>query len=88
MSLLFAASEGGAPENGSFLVSPSTGVMVWTLVVFGIALYILKKVAFPQIAAALDKRQKAIEDAIDTADRTKKEADELLDCLLGVGCIR
>lgn len=76
MPLLLAATE--APEDGSFLVSPSVGLMVWTLLVFGIALYILKKLAFPKIAEALDRRQAAIEDAIDTADRTKREADELL----------
>jgi F-type H+-transporting ATPase subunit b len=73
--MLFFAS---APEDGSFLVSPSAGLMVWTLIVFGIALFILQKLAFPKIAEALDKRQKAIEDAIDTADRTRREADELL----------
>jgi F-type H+-transporting ATPase subunit b len=74
--LLFAQEH--PPDNGSFLVSPSAGLMVWTLVVFGIALYILKKLAFPRIAEALDKRQAAIEDAIDTAERTRKEAGELL----------
>ena len=78
MLSLFAATEGGAPDDGSFLVSPSAGVMVWTLVVFGLAMFVLAKLAFPKIAEALDKRQKAIEDAIDTADRTRKEADELL----------
>jgi F-type H+-transporting ATPase subunit b len=64
--------------SDSFLVSPNAGVMVWTLIVFAISLYILNKLAFPRIAEALDKRQAAIEDAIDTADRTRKEADELL----------
>ncbi len=77
-ALVFAATESHPPEEGSFLVSPSAGLMVWTLLVFGIALYILKKLAFPRIAAALDKRQAAIEDAIDTADKTRKEAGELL----------
>src|SRR3954451_9110585 len=62
----------------SFLVSPDAGLMIWTIVVFGVSLYILRKVAFPRIAEALDKRQAAIEDAIDTADRTRKEANELL----------
>jgi F-type H+-transporting ATPase subunit b len=76
MSALLAATE--APKDGSFLVSPSAGLMVWTLIVFGIALYVLGKFAFPRIAEALDKRQAAIEDAIDTADRTRKEANELL----------
>ena len=64
--------------GGSFLVSPDVGLMIWTLVVFLISMYILSKVAFPRIAAALDKRQQAIEDAIDTAERTRTEADKLL----------
>ena len=41
-------------------------------------MYILSKVAFPRIQAALDKRQQAIEEAIDTAERTRTEADKLL----------
>jgi F-type H+-transporting ATPase subunit b len=69
-----AAESGG----GSFLVSPSLGLMIWTLVVFGIAMAILSKVAFPRIAEALDKRQRAIEDSIDTAERTRREAEQLL----------
>jgi F-type H+-transporting ATPase subunit b len=71
MQALFASSD-------SFLVSPDIGLMIWTLVVFGISMYILGKVAFPRIAEALDKRQQAIEEAIDTADRTRIEANELL----------
>ncbi len=67
-----------AAGSGSFLVSPSAGLMVWTLVVFGISLYVLNKLVFPRIAEALDKRQHAIEDAIDTADRTRQQANELL----------
>ena len=76
--LVFATEAGGEEEGGSFLVSPGIGLMVWTLVLFGVSMYILSKVAFPRIAEALDKRQKAIEESIDTADRTRKEADELL----------
>ena len=76
MPALFAAE--GAPEDGSFLVSPSAGLMVWTLLVFGLVYLLLRKLAFPRIAEALDRRQAAIEDAIDTADRTKREADQLL----------
>jgi F-type H+-transporting ATPase subunit b len=52
--------------------------MIWTLIVFGLTLFILWKVAFPRIAEALDKRQRMIEDSIDTAEKTKREADELL----------
>ena len=70
-----AAEEGG----GSFLVSPSAGLMIWTLIAFGITAYILNKVAFPRIAEAIDKRRRAIEESIDAAERTKQEADELLE---------
>jgi F-type H+-transporting ATPase subunit b len=75
MPTVFAAEEGG---GGSFLVSPDVGLMIWTLVVFVISMYVLSKLAFPRIAAALDKRQQAIEDSIDTAERTRVEADKLL----------
>jgi F-type H+-transporting ATPase subunit b len=68
-----------AASGGSFLVSPDVGLMVWTLLVFVISMYILNKAAWPRIAAALDKRQQAIEDAIDTAERTRTEAQRLLE---------
>jgi len=77
---VFAAAEAGAEggDSGSFLVSPSTGLMIWTLLVFAISMYLLAKLAFPRIQANLDKRQKVIEDSIDHAERTRAEADQLL----------
>ncbi len=76
----FAEGGGGAEkeESSTFLVSPDVGLMLWTLLSFCVALYVLKKYAFPKITEALDKRQHAIEESIDTASRTKAEADELL----------
>jgi F-type H+-transporting ATPase subunit b len=73
-----AAPPGGEEESGNFLVSPNVGLMIWTLLAFGITLLILKRAAFPRIASALDKRRTMIEDSIDHAERTRKEADELL----------
>jgi len=78
VSTVFAATEGGGGDSGSFLVSPNVGLMIWTLIVFGISLWVLAKFAFPRIAEALDKRQRAIEESIDTAERTRQQADELL----------
>ncbi len=79
-ALPLAAAEGGAAEEegGSFLVSPNVGLMVWTLIVFTISLYVLKKVVYPRIQEMLDKRQHAIDESIDAADQTRKEADKLL----------
>src|ERR687883_1504723 len=67
-----------AESSGNFLVSPNVGLMIWTLVVFGLTMLLLWKVAFPRIGEALDKRQRAIEDSIDASERTRREAEELL----------
>ncbi len=67
-----------ASSSGSFLITPNVGLMIWTLLLFVISMYILYKVAFPRITAALDRRQHAIEESIDHADRVRKEADDIL----------
>jgi F-type H+-transporting ATPase subunit b len=72
---VFAAEK---EESGNFLVSPDVGLMIWTLIAFGVTFMVLRKLAFPRIQEALDKRQKAIEESIDHAERTKQEADKLL----------
>jgi F-type H+-transporting ATPase subunit b len=79
LPLAAAASTGGkSDEGGSFLVSPNVGLMIWTLIVFTISLFILRKLVFPRIQDALDRRQHAIEEAIDAAEHTRVEADQLL----------
>ena len=65
-------------SSGGFLITPNVGLMLWTLLLFLISMYVLAKLAFPRISAALDSRQRAIEESIDTAERTRVEADELL----------
>jgi F-type H+-transporting ATPase subunit b len=76
MPVLAAAAENEG--GGSFLVTPNVGLMIWTLLAFGVTLFILWKLAFPRIGEALDRRQRAIEESIDTAERTKTEAEALL----------
>ena len=73
-TLVLAAEEGG----GKFLVQPGVGLMIWTLLAFGVTLWVLRRYVFPRIEGELDKRQRAIEETIDTAERTKREADQLL----------
>jgi F-type H+-transporting ATPase subunit b len=70
------AAEGDS--GGSFLVSPALGLMIWTLLVFGITMYVLSKVAFPRIQEALDKRANLIRDSIDEAENTREEANKIL----------
>jgi F-type H+-transporting ATPase subunit b len=68
-----------AASGGSFLITPNVGLMVWTLLLFAFSMIILWKLAFPRISEALDKRQHAIEDSIDHAERMRKQADDVLD---------
>jgi F-type H+-transporting ATPase subunit b len=68
-----------AAGKGTFIVLPNIGLMIWTLLAFGGAYLVLRRFVFPKIAEQLDKRTRMIEDSIDTAERTRKEADALLD---------
>ena len=65
--------------GGSFLVSPGLGLMIWTLALFLFTMWVLRRVAFPRIQEALDKRANAIRESIEAAERQRKEADELLE---------
>jgi F-type H+-transporting ATPase subunit b len=68
-----------AASGGSFLITPNVGLMVWTLLLFGLSMLILWKYAFPRIGEALDRRQRQIELSIEEADKIRGRADELLE---------
>ena len=75
----FLAAAKKESGGGSFLVSPDVGLMLWTLIAFGATYLILRKLAFPRIAEALDRRARAISESIEAAVQTKSEADQLLE---------
>jgi len=55
------------------------GLIIWTLVSFFILLILLKKVAFPPILKGMKKREETIKQQLDDAQKTKKEAETLLE---------
>ena len=73
--LFVAASE---DEGGSFLVSPGLGLMIWTLLAFGVTMFVLKRAALPRIGEALEKRANAVRENIEASEKQREEADELL----------
>ena len=79
--LLVAQAEHAAEEDsgGSFLVSPALGLMFWTLLAFGVTMYVLSKAAFPRIGEALEKRANAVRENIEAAELQRAEADDLLE---------
>jgi F-type H+-transporting ATPase subunit b len=67
----------GAAGGGS-LMSPNTGLMFWTLLIFAILFFILKRFAFPGIIGAVEARERSLEEAITAAKRDREEAARLL----------
>jgi F-type H+-transporting ATPase subunit b len=65
-------------SGGSFLVSPGLGLMIWTLVLFLIVLFFLRRFAFPQIGDFLEKRANAIRENIEASEKSREEADAIL----------
>jgi F-type H+-transporting ATPase subunit b len=72
-------AQGEEDSGGSFLVSPALGLMFWTLLAFGVTMFVLSRVAFPRIGDALEKRANAIKRNIEESERQRQEADQLLD---------
>ncbi len=59
------------------LVTPDIGLLFWMLVSFTIVLFLLKKYAWKPILKMLNDREKFIADALDSAERAKKEMKAL-----------
>ncbi len=69
----------GAESGGSFLVQPGLGVMIWTIIAFLLTMWVLSKAAFPRIREMLQERADRINADIDAAEKTRKDAEELLE---------
>ncbi|MEP6811878.1 MAG: ATP synthase F0 subunit B, partial [Actinomycetota bacterium] len=61
------------------LISVTPGLMIWTIVCFLIALYVLKKYAFGPIQKMIDARREQIRRSIEEADNARAEAKKLLE---------
>ena len=83
-ALVFALLQAGghvAPEESTQsgdLLSPNAGLMFWTLVTFVFLLVILWRYVFPPMFAAVEAREKALEEAIEGAKRDREAAAQAL----------
>jgi F-type H+-transporting ATPase subunit b len=55
------------------LLLPKLGLIIWTLIAFGIVFFILAKYAWKPILRSLDQREKNISDSILSAENVRKE---------------
>ncbi len=59
------------------LLTPSFGLIIWTLIAFVAVFYILKKFAWKPILNSLSEREKIISDAILSTEKVKNEMASL-----------
>ena len=79
LSLLLAATEPTQAEKPQGLIEVVPGLMIWTLICFAIAFFVLRKFAFGPIQKAIDARRERIREAVEEADKARIEARELLE---------
>ncbi len=63
----------------SGLIEVVPGLMIWTLIAFGITFFVLRKYAFGPIQRTIDERRERIRKAVEEADRAREEARNLLE---------
>jgi F-type H+-transporting ATPase subunit b len=63
----------------SGLIQATPGLMIWTLVCFLIALFVLKRVAFGPIQKTIDERRDRIRSSVEEAEHARTEARRLLE---------
>jgi F-type H+-transporting ATPase subunit b len=66
-----------AASSGLIKVIP--GLMVWTIVAFGITFFVLKRYILGPVQAAIDARRNRILEALKEADGAREEARRLLE---------
>ena len=74
---LQAAAEEDSGDNPLLKASP--GLMIWTLVIFGITLFIMKRYVFGPVGQAIEKRRTDIAQSIEDAEKSREEATALLE---------
>jgi F-type H+-transporting ATPase subunit b len=63
--------------GGPFSINP--GLLIWTLVVFGILLVLLWRFAFPAILKSVEERERRIQKQLEDAEKANADAQRLLE---------
>jgi F-type H+-transporting ATPase subunit b len=61
------------------LIQVTPGLMIWTIVCFLVALFVLKRFAFGPIQTLIDERRERIRRSLEEADGAREEARKLLE---------
>lgn len=74
---LVLLTEGENDNTG--LLYPNPGLMLWTLLTFGLVFLILRKYAFGRIAGLLEDRRRIVQENLEAAEHARDEARRLLE---------
>lgn len=74
-----AAALAAETEGKVDLLSPNGGLMFWTLLIFIALLIVLSRFAFKPLLAAVEAREKSLEDVITRAQQDRDAASKLLE---------
>ncbi|HMG19300.1 MAG TPA: F0F1 ATP synthase subunit B [Gemmatimonadales bacterium] len=72
-----AAHEAGGGGGGPFSINP--GLIIWTLVVFGILMALLWRLAWPAILKSVEERERRIQKQLEDAEKANTLAQQLLE---------
>ncbi|MGH3131049.1 MAG: F0F1 ATP synthase subunit B [Gaiellaceae bacterium] len=61
------------------LIQPIPGLMIWTLISFGITFFVLRKFAFGPIQTIIDERRQRIRQSLVEAEHAREESRKLLE---------
>ena len=65
-------------EKKDTLLSVEPGLMIWTIVIFALLVYILKKFAWGPLLQSLKDREMGIKESIEKAEMLKQESEKIL----------
>jgi F-type H+-transporting ATPase subunit b len=74
--------DGGEPDDcqeAPSPIRPETSELVWGGISFLVVLFLLSKFAYPALKKSMEERTNRIRDSLDDAERTKSEAQSILD---------
>src|SRR6266705_3165453 len=76
---LFLIQEGAQEGGGRGPFTINHGLIIWTLVVFGILLFVLWRWGYPVLLKSVEERERRIQKQLEDAEKANAEAQRLLE---------
>lgn len=72
------AADGGHGDEKKSILTADIGNVIWTLIIFGLVVLILRKAAWGPLVNLLGEREKTIRESLETAQRERLEAERMM----------